>query len=83
LDGPAWSVPVAATGRSLQALEATRAAGLEGVVVKKLDSSYQPGKRSRSWIKIRNVRTLDAIVGGWVPGRGRLREQPGSVLVGQ
>jgi bifunctional non-homologous end joining protein LigD len=44
---------------------------------------YEPGVRSRAWIKIRNLRSEDVLVGGWVPGKGRLTGLPGAVLVGQ
>ncbi|MFG2312471.1 ATP-dependent DNA ligase [Streptomyces sp. NPDC048566] len=83
LDGPHWSTPAALVGHGELALRATRESGLEGVVCKRLDSVYEPGRRSRSWIKIRNLRTADVVVGGWVPGRGRLSGLPGAVLVGQ
>ncbi|MCX5166281.1 non-homologous end-joining DNA ligase [Streptomyces sp. NBC_00264] len=83
LDGEYWSTPAAVVGHGAQALEMTRAAGLEGVVAKRLASVYEPGVRSRSWIKIRHVRTVDVIVGGWVPGRGRLAGLPGALLVGE
>ncbi len=72
LAGACWSVPAVVVGSSAQALEATRAAGLEGIVCKRLTSRYEPGVRSRSWIKIRNLVTTDAIIGGWMPGKGRL-----------
>ncbi|MFE7045422.1 non-homologous end-joining DNA ligase [Streptomyces atratus] len=83
LDGEHWSTPAAVVGHGEQALEMTRTAGLEGVVAKRLASVYEPGVRSRSWIKIRHVRTADVIVGGWVPGRGRLTGLPGALLVGE
>ncbi|MEU4088562.1 ATP-dependent DNA ligase [Streptomyces aureus] len=83
LEGPFWSTPTALVGHGEEALRATRASGLEGLVCKRLDSVYEPGVRSRSWIKIRNLRTADVLVGGWVPGRGRLSGLPGAVLVGQ
>ncbi|NUR67709.1 MAG: ATP-dependent DNA ligase, partial [Streptomyces sp.] len=56
---------------------------LEGLVCKRLDSVYEPGVRSRAWIKIRNMHSEDVIVGGWLPGKGRLTGLPGAVLVGQ
>lgn len=56
---------------------------MEGLLAKRLTSRYQPGARSKSWIKIRFVRTADVVVGGWVPGRGRLTGLPGAVLVGE
>ncbi|MFJ3671035.1 non-homologous end-joining DNA ligase [Streptomyces sp. NPDC090106] len=83
LEGPSWSTPAALVGHGRQALEATRAHGLEGLVCKRLDSVYEPGVRSRSWIKIRNMHTEDVIVGGWTPGRGRLTGLPGALLMGQ
>ncbi|GGV72828.1 ATP-dependent DNA ligase [Streptomyces griseoloalbus] len=83
LDGPAWSTPAAITGHGAQALRATLHHGLEGLVCKRLDSVYEPGVRSRAWIKIRNMRSEDVLVGGWLPGKGRLTGLPGAVLVGQ
>ncbi|MFK0168959.1 ATP-dependent DNA ligase [Streptomyces sp. NPDC090306] len=83
LNGPFWSTPAALVGHGEQALAATREHGLEGLVCKRLDSVYEPGTRSRSWIKIRNLRTADVVVGGWLPGRGRLDGLPGAVLVGR
>lgn len=81
--GPNWSTPAALTGHGAEALRATREHGLEGLVCKRLDSAYEPGVRSRAWIKIRNLRSEDVLVGGWVPGKGRLSGLPGAVLVGQ
>ncbi|MFI6014230.1 non-homologous end-joining DNA ligase [Streptomyces sp. NPDC051243] len=83
IGGPYWSTPAAVVGHGAQALRATREHGLEGLVCKRLDSVYEPGVRSRAWIKIRNMRTEDVVVGGWLPGKGRLTGLPGSVLVGQ
>ncbi|WP_405910675.1 non-homologous end-joining DNA ligase [Streptomyces sp. NBC_00828] len=83
LAGPYWSTPSAIVGHGEAALRATRENGLEGLVCKRLDSVYEPGVRSRAWVKIRNVQTLDVIVGGWVPGKGRLSGLPGALLLGQ
>lgn len=83
LAGPYWSTPGAVTGHGAEALAATREHGLEGLVCKRLDSVYEPGVRSRAWIKIRNMRAEDVIVGGWLPGKGRLSGLPGAVLAGQ
>lgn len=83
LEGPAWSTPAAIVGHGAEALRATVEHGLEGLVCKRLDSVYEPGVRSRAWIKIRNMRSEDVLIGGWLPGRGRLTGLPGAVLVGQ
>src|SRR6185312_4963216 len=48
--------------------------GLPGVIAKRLDSPYQPG-RSRSWVQTTLRQTQEVIIGGWVPERG------GSALV--
>ncbi|MEV4441197.1 ATP-dependent DNA ligase, partial [Streptomyces sp. NPDC049577] len=82
LRGPSWSTPAAIVGHGASALAATREQGLEGLLCKRLDSRYAPGVRSRAWVKIRNVVTADVVIGGWLPGRGRLAGLPGAVLVG-
>lgn len=41
--------------------------GREGVMGKKLDSPYLPGKRTRLWVKIKPLRTVEAIVIGFIP----------------
>jgi bifunctional non-homologous end joining protein LigD len=56
--------------------------GLEGVVVKRLDSPYRPGRRSPDWLKIKNRLLLDVVVGGISPGRGHRAGHIGSLLVG-
>ncbi|MFJ8665135.1 ATP-dependent DNA ligase [Streptomyces sp. NPDC093600] len=83
LAGPTWSTPGALVGHGEAALRATREHGLEGLICKRITSRYEPGARSRNWIKIRNMRTADIVIGGWLPGGGRLSGLPGSVLMGQ
>jgi bifunctional non-homologous end joining protein LigD len=56
--------------------------GLEGVVAKRLDSLYLPGRRSRSWIKTPVRRTHEVIVAGWFPGSGSRRDTVGSLALG-
>jgi bifunctional non-homologous end joining protein LigD len=83
LDGARWQTPPAFTGepgRSVQAVSVQH--GLEGVVAKRLDSRYEPGKRTGSWLKIKNVREQEAVIGGWRPGKGNRSGQIGSLLVG-
>jgi DNA ligase-1 len=52
--------------------------GLEGLVVKKMNAHYQPGKRNFNWIKLKRTQesgtltdTIDAVVLGYYHGRGR------------
>ncbi|WP_197320110.1 non-homologous end-joining DNA ligase [Saccharomonospora sp. NB11] len=56
--------------------------GLEGVVSKRLDSTYRPGMRSRSWIKTPLRETQEVVVGGWATGEGRRADTLGALLLG-
>jgi ATP-dependent DNA ligase len=49
-------------------LSAVREQGLEGVIGKRKDSLYQPGKRSGAWIKCRVNRGQEFVIGGYLPG---------------
>ena len=51
-----------------QVLEAVRKLGLEGVVGKRIDSTYEPGERSGAWIKLRANMEQEFVIGGYVPG---------------
>ncbi len=44
--------------------------GLEGVVAKRRASRYEPGKRSRDWLKVKLRREQELVVAGWLPGKG-------------
>jgi bifunctional non-homologous end joining protein LigD len=67
-------------GRDVHA--ASRDNGLEGVVAKRLDSTYRPGVRAPEWRKVKHLRMQSVVVGGWRPGRGRRTGGVGSLLVG-
>ena len=45
--------------------------GLEGMVAKRADSLYQPGRRSPDWIKVKAWRTQSCAIAGWTEGHGR------------
>lgn len=55
--------------------------GLEGVIAKRLNAPYRPG-RSPSWVKIPFTHTTEALIGGWQPGRGSLTGTAGALLIG-
>jgi DNA ligase D-like protein (predicted ligase) len=55
-----------------------RDAGLEGVVAKRLDSIYEPGKRSHSWVKVKFSERQEFVIGGYKPAGATFD----SVLVG-
>jgi len=44
--------------------------GVEGVVAKRRASRYEPGKRSRDWLKVKLRREQELVVAGWLPGQG-------------
>jgi bifunctional non-homologous end joining protein LigD len=50
--GDHWQTPPYFSGGGLFALDAARAQGLPGIVAKRLDSPYLPGRRSRLWLSI-------------------------------
>jgi bifunctional non-homologous end joining protein LigD len=79
-DGPVRTPPWF-RGEAADVLAASLANGLEGVVGKPLASPYHPGQRGE-WIKIKNVRHAEVIVGGWKPGQGRRAGTIGSLLLG-
>ncbi len=79
LPAPAGLSPLYPDGALLW--EATREQGLEGVLAKRRSSTYQPGRRSRDWVKAAHRSSRTAVVCGWRPettGSGRL----GAVLLG-
>jgi bifunctional non-homologous end joining protein LigD len=82
LGGSAWQVPAYHVGNGAGLLEASRAQGLEGVVAKRLDSTYLPGRRSAGWLKVKNFRSAEVVVGGWKPGESGRTGRLGSLAMG-
>jgi bifunctional non-homologous end joining protein LigD len=83
LSGPSWAVtPVFTDDPGSEALRIAAELGMEGVVAKRRDSVYRPGARSRDWVKVKNHRTQEVVVGGWTPGQGNRRNLFGSLLLG-
>jgi len=85
LGGPAWRVPAVYPGpaaRGTALLQATEAQGLEGIVAKRLDSRYEPGRRTGAWVKIKHVTRQELVICGWLPGEGRRAERIGALLMG-
>jgi DNA ligase D-like protein (predicted ligase)/DNA ligase D-like protein (predicted polymerase)/DNA ligase D-like protein (predicted 3'-phosphoesterase) len=75
-------VPEPLPGDGPAALEYAREHRWEGVVAKKRDSTYQPGRRSQSWIKDKLWRTQEVVIGGWRAGEGGRSSGIGALLVG-
>ena len=60
---------------------AALALGFEGIVAKRLDSTYQPGKRTRAWLKVKVTQTREFVIGGYTRGKGA-RDPLGALLLG-
>ena len=82
-NGGGWLSPPAFPGEDLEAVRAASVVnGFEGVVIKRLDSVYEPGIRSGNWRKIKNLLRQEVVVAGWKPGKGNRTGLIGSLLVG-
>ena len=82
LNGPRWQTPAHRVGDGEALLEATRMQGLEGIIAKRLDSTYAPGRRTPAWVKVKNYRHRDVVIGGWLPGSGNRSGRLGALVVG-
>jgi len=82
-DGPNWQVPAHRVGDGRALLDATVVQELEGVMAKRLGTSYRPGARSKDWRKVKNRQQADVVIGGYSPGTGNRSNTFGSLLVGR
>ena len=55
------------------------AAGMEGIIAKKADSTYTPGIRTESWLKIRSTESQEVLICGYTESEGQLF---GSLILG-
>ncbi len=80
VEPPVWLTPVTRDrATATRWLEAFEGAGLDGIMVKPVDGTYQPGKRTM--IKVKHARTADCVVAGfrWYKDR---HDAVGSLLLG-
>ena len=63
-------------------LAAARDQELEGVVAKKTDSPYKPGRRSTDWHKLKLRQTQEVVIAGYTRGQGRRTGGFGALVVG-
>jgi bifunctional non-homologous end joining protein LigD len=76
LSGPHWQTPPTFPDTPVaDVLAAARAAGLEGVVAKRLDSTYQPGTRSPAWRKVKLTDSQSVVIGGFTPLKSQSQGQ--------
>ena len=68
--GENWMVPAHRIGDGQALLEATEAQELEGIMAKRLGSTYKPGARTKEWRKVKHRRRTEVVIGGYTPGAG-------------
>jgi bifunctional non-homologous end joining protein LigD len=61
--------------------KAAMASGFEGVIGKRKSSTYEAGKRSKAWLKVKAIDSADFVVGGYTTGKGS-RAPLGALLLG-
>jgi bifunctional non-homologous end joining protein LigD len=81
LERPPIMVPPVFYSEPELLLDAAQEQGLEGVVSKRIDAKYEPGRRSHSWIKVPINKTQEGIIVGWREGEGGRAGTLGSVLL--
>jgi bifunctional non-homologous end joining protein LigD len=82
LAGASWQTPPYEQGGGQEMLQASLKSGLEGLAAKRLDSKYEPGRRSGAWLKIKNRNRQELVIGGWLEGEGKRRGFPGALVLG-
>ena len=80
--GANWLVPAHRLGDGAALVAASAERGLEGVMAKRLGSTYQPGKRSPSWRKVKNRLQVEVTICGFNAGTGARASTFGALLVG-
>ena len=80
--GPNFLVTGHRIGGGAELLQATMDGGLEGVMAKRVNSTYVPGKRSTAWRKVKNRRKATVVIGGFTAGSGSRSTSFGALLVG-
>ncbi len=78
----AVQVPPVFEGEVSAAMSTSRQLGLEGVMAKRRTSTYLPGRRSGSWLKVKHHLTQEVVIGAWKPGAGNRAHRVGSLLMG-
>ncbi|MGW6693064.1 non-homologous end-joining DNA ligase [Rhodococcus sp. NPDC054953] len=79
--GEPWRIPDLAAEGFTDALAASSERHMEGLVAKRWDSVYRPG-RSPNWLKIKHFRSCEVVIGGWQAGEGGRARGIGSLLLG-
>jgi DNA ligase D-like protein (predicted ligase)/DNA ligase D-like protein (predicted polymerase)/DNA ligase D-like protein (predicted 3'-phosphoesterase) len=81
-EGSGLIVPGTLPGDGPEAMLHAREHRWDGVIAKKRDSTYQPGRRSSSWIKDKIWNTQEVVIGGWRQGEGGRSSGIGALMLG-
>jgi DNA ligase D-like protein (predicted ligase) len=68
-------------GAGAELLADACARGWEGLIAKRADAPYRPGRRSPDWLKLKCVHAQELVIGGWTDPEGS-RTGLGALLVG-
>jgi bifunctional non-homologous end joining protein LigD len=63
-------------------LQGAKEQNLEGIIAKRLDSRYFPGRRTRDWLKIKTHHEQEFVIAGYTKGTGRRASSFGSLVLG-
>src|SRR5258706_12831672 len=77
--GPHWQITSSHIGEGEAMLAAARANCLEGIIAKRLDSIYEPGRRSPAWKKIKVIQRQEFVLGGYIPEENGITGRIGSM----
>ncbi len=77
-----WPVPAWHRRDGAALLRVASERRLEGLMAKRVDSRYEPGRRSAAWRKVKVRRRQELVVGGWSAGEGSRGATFGSLLLG-
>ncbi len=80
--GSHWRLTGHSLDNPVEMLNEITAKGMEGIIAKRLDSTYVEGSRSKAWLKIKPTLRQEFVVGGWAEGRDGNTGGLGSLLLG-
>jgi bifunctional non-homologous end joining protein LigD len=66
-DDPTIRLSLDLPGSVSEIVRALRAAGIEGVIAKRKDSTYQAGERTGDWVKLKLEQQQEFVIGGYRP----------------
>jgi bifunctional non-homologous end joining protein LigD len=76
-----WSVSPSFAGDGQAVFDTSAQRGLEGVMAKRTDSRYVPGRRTPAWVKVKHTQTETFLVVGFTGGTGSRQGSVGALLL--